>query len=480
MWPFKKKEQRVKKRSFYNAAAISRLTSDWTVAQSSPKDELKTSLRVLRIRSRDLARNSDYVRRYLSLCKTNVVGHTGVGMQSKSSDDNGKLDAYANKLIEGYWAAWGKKGVCDVTGILTWIDCQKMAVETLVRDGEILVRKYTGNKRGPHKFQIKFIDSDLLDENHNEKRQDGSEIIMGIEYNQDGRATHYHIFTHHPTDNYAPRKRERVPANLICHAFLSDRIDQTRGVPHMVSTMQRLHMLGGYEEAELVASRGAAAKMGFIYDDGDGSYDGEEEEDTGATIQEVEPGVIERLSGSQRFEAYDPTHPTTAFKDFVKALLRGISSGLNVSYVDLANDLEGVSYSSIRKGELADRDAWRILQTWLVEHFVTWVFEGWLENVLSPQVTGLPLRKFDKFNSPAWQPRGWVWVDPQKEVKAGKEAVMAGFKSISQVILEQGKDPETVFATLKQDKDLAEKYGLTLDVFTVAALEEVGNGYKEN
>ena len=477
MWPFKKKEQKVKgKRSFYNAAAINRLTSDWTVAQSSPKDELKASLRVLRVRSRDLARNNDYAKRYINLCKTNVVGHTGVGMQSKALDDSGKLDAYANKLIESYWAAWGKKGVCDLTGRLTWIDCQKMAVETLVRDGEILVRKYTGHKRGPHKFQIKFIDPDLLDENHNEKFDDGSEIVMGIEYNPDGKATHYHIFTAHPTDTATHRKREKVPASLICHGFLSDRIDQGRGVPHMVSTMHRQHMLGGYEEAELVASRGAAAKMGFIYEDGDSTYSGEEEEDTGATIQEVEPGVIERLSGSQRFEAYDPTHPTTAFKDFVKALLRGIASGLNVSYVDLANDLEGVSYSSIRKGELSDRDAWRILQTWLVEHFVTWVFEGWLENILSPQVSGLPLRKFDKFNSPSWQPRGWVWVDPQKEVTAGKEAVRAGFKSVSQVILEQGKDPEEVFAALARDKALAETYGLTLDVFT----EVVANEFKEN
>lgn len=460
------------KRAYYNAAALNRLTNDWSTAQSSPKQELRASLRILRARSRDLARNNDYAKRFINLCKTNVVGHTGVAMQSKVKDTNGNFDIYANRQIEQAWAKWGKKGNCELTGRLSWVDCQKLAVESLARDGEVILRRYTGRKFGPHKYQVKFIDPDLLDEEYNQKFTDGREISMGIETDSLGRVTHYHIYTKHPSDSYSDRTRERVPANQICHWFITERIDQNRGVPQMVSTMHRLHMLGGYEEAELVASRGGAAKMGFIYEDGDpGEYAGDEEEDTGATIQDLEPGTIERLSGSQRFVPFDPQHPTSAFKDFVKALLRGISSGLNVSYVDLASDLEGVSYSSIRKGELADRDSWRVLQTSLTEHICTWVFEGWLQCALSPQITGLPISKIDKFNAPFWQPRGWAWVDPQKEVNANKEAVRAGFKSITRVILEQGGDPEEVFAELAKDKERAEAIGLSLDIFEQSVLQ---------
>ncbi|MCK7513853.1 MAG: ATP-dependent Clp protease proteolytic subunit [Desulfobacterales bacterium] len=53
----------------------------------------------------------------------------------------------------------------------------------------------------------------------------------------------------------------RIPAEQILHTFITERINQPRGVPWMHSAMTRLNNLGAYEEAEIVAARIGAAKM---------------------------------------------------------------------------------------------------------------------------------------------------------------------------------------------------------------------------
>jgi lambda family phage portal protein len=233
----------------------------------------------------------------------------------------------------------------------------------------------------------------------------------------------------------------------------------------MVTPAYRLKQLGGMEEAELVASRIAASKMGFFTTLPDGAgFDEDETEEDGALISEAEPGTFEKLPEGVDFKPWDPSHPNAAFESFSKSMLRGIASGLNVSYVGLANDLEGVSYSSIRSGELSDRDAWRLLQSWFVENLNDLVFPQWLSMALMSNALDLPYRKKDKFSKPHWQPRGWNWVDPQKEIKANISAVRNGFKSLSDVISEQGMDIDEVFDRLSREKALAEKYGLELPV----------------
>ncbi|MBK7121299.1 MAG: phage portal protein [Comamonadaceae bacterium] len=62
----------------------------------------------------------------------------------------------------------------------------------------------------------------------------------------------------------------------------------------------------------------------------------------------------------------------------MKTRLRSIASGMGVTYHGLANDLEGVNFSSIRSGTLEERDAWMVLQDWFAEAFLRPVFGEWL------------------------------------------------------------------------------------------------------
>ncbi|MBT3840841.1 MAG: phage portal protein [Verrucomicrobia bacterium] len=182
----------------------------------------------------------------------------------------------------------------------------------------------------------------------------------------------------------------------------------------MVSAMTRLQMLGAYEEAELTAARVAASKMGFLVKERSEGYIGDTDE-AGNPLMEVEPGAIEELPMGTTFQSWNPDHPVGNYAGFVKSCLRGIAAGLGVSYNMLANDLEGVNYSSIRAGLLDEREYYKAVQRWFIDTVITPVFEGWLETNILNGTINLPAAKLEKFNAPDWKPRRWAWVDPLKD-----------------------------------------------------------------
>lgn len=143
-------------------------------------------------------------------------------------------------------------------------------------------------------------------------------------------------------------------------------------------------------------------------------------------------------------------------------MLRGAAAGGNVSYNALANDLEGVNFSSLRQGVLEDREHWKLVQQWLIEHFYQEAFEDWLVMALTTQIIPLPLEKLEKYNKPIWRPRGWTWVDPLKEVKSNVEAHNAGFITAQHAANEMGEDIEDIYAQLAREQKLREKYGVKL------------------
>jgi capsid protein len=155
----------------YEAAKVDRLVADWVTSIRSADAGLLTTLRVMRARSRDLANNNDYAKRFLNMAKTNIVGPRGVTLQVRARDDNGQLDTFANRVIERDFSAWGQRGVCTVDGRLSWIDAQKLFVETVARDGEALVRLVAGWQDNPWQFALQFLDIDHLDEQINNGNQ---------------------------------------------------------------------------------------------------------------------------------------------------------------------------------------------------------------------------------------------------------------------------------------------------------------------
>jgi capsid protein len=162
------------------------------------------------------------------------------------------------------------------------------------------------------------------------------------------------------------------------------------------------------------------------------------------------------------FKAVDFQHPNGAFGDFNKAVLRGVASGLGVSYNTLANDLEGVNYSSIRAGLLDEREEYKTHQSFIIDHLCRPVFFAWLEQALLTDTLNLPAEKMDKFNAAEFRGRRWQWVDPLKDVQANITSIEAGLKSRRQVVSEMGGDFEDVIDELSEDQSLIAAAGIAL------------------
>lgn len=474
-WPWSKGPVKVR-HPIHHVPLISRSQwSSFAAGQSDPmvlnnienvsmNAALEKDLWVMRSRSRRLARDNDYMIRFLQMVRTNVVGPAGIRLQSRVKDASGKPVEEMNRHLEGEFREWGMRGVPTMNGSMSWVDLQNLAIETVARDGEFLCRIYRGKAAGNEwGLALHPIDIDRLNEIKRDARgvDRGNEIRMGIEMNEFGRPQHYWIRTTHPGDwGSQPRpgrsEYERVPASDVIHLYIPQRPEQIRGVPWAHTTIRRMEMLGGYEEAELIAARVGASKMGILVSP-DGDVESERKDDF---FFDATPGSFDIMPDGYDLKAWDPQHPNASFKDFEKAVLRGIASGLRVSYVSLANDLEGANYSSLRHGLTDERDYWRTLQRWMSESFHTRVWREWthlaaLSGRLDPY--GTMVREMDKVE---WQPRGWAWIDPKVESEANAKAHELRVKSRTEIAGERGQDIEDVMLEIQAEDERLKELGI--------------------
>lgn len=462
---FKAKPVEVKKpfKRSYAAANTGRLFADFNASEASADAELQGALTKIRNRSRDLARNNEYAKRYLSLLKNNVVGDRGFTLQVKAQDTGGQLDMMGNQEIEDAFKAWGRR--CTVDGRLSWNDAQKLCIESLARDGEAFLIKHRG---GSFKdaFAIEFIEPDQVDEDLSQIAKNGNQIRMGVEVDQYKRPVAYYIKARHPGDiNYltisTSQNHTRIAADKVIHIYLTLRAGQTRGEPWMAPAISALKQLAGFREAAIINARLGASKMGFFTSPAGDGFVGDDL-DGQVPIMDAEPGTFHQLPQGVELSTFDTQFPSNEFDAFHKAALKGVASGLNMSYTSLSNDLEATSYSSIRQGALEERDMYRGLQCFFAEHFIRPVYEDWLSSAMEFGTLILPLRKFDKFATASeFRGRAWSWVDPQKEMTAAVMGMKNGILSLQDVAAQYGKDTEELLAQINKDKALMEQFGIT-------------------
>lgn len=480
--PSRKSLSRVSKatRGAWGGSETSRLVSSWFTQGTPINQEIESSLTALRTRSRDLAKNSDYIRRFFQMAKSNVVGPHGFKFTSQVMRSNGKADEPARYAVEKGWKEFSKKGVPCAQDRLSLWDIQNLAVESLFRDGEVILLQYSGPNENRFGISYKFVDPQALDVSH-KGEHGGNPVKMGIETDSRGRVIAYHFkstdTTHKAYYEVGGKGAVRVEAKNVIHRFLIEYADQIRGVPHLAAAMFRLKMLDEYESAELVAARLAASTMGFIErgEDG-GSFEGvnavgDYEEDFDDYPEEptieAEAGAFHYIENGAKIHEWSGNHTPAAYGAFVKGILRGIASSLGVSYNSLANDLEGVNYSSIRQAVLEDRDFWKAVQNWIIENILEEIFSRWLESALLRGVLTMPNgntlnpSNIDRYLNHTFTGRRWTWVDPLKDVTANEKAIQLKIRSRSSIIREQGDDPAEVWQEIAEEDELLKSLGIS-------------------
>ncbi|HEX7380861.1 MAG TPA: phage portal protein, partial [Nevskiaceae bacterium] len=263
LWPRRKGRKAAGRRTF-DAARQTSLLADWLGTAGAIDADLRGDLGRLRSRSRDLAQNNDYVKRFLAMVERNVVGPNGVNLQCRIEDAPGQPDTVANNLIEDAFDDWSRAGVCEVSGRLSFAALCRLIVRTVARDGEALIVRVEGAAaRNPYGLALQLLDSARLDLNYNvDTLPGGGRIVMGVEVDGVGRPAAYHV-------NQANGSRLRLSAGNVYHLFTTDSPEQTRGYPWLHTAMIRLHNLKGYDEAAIIAARYGAQKIGmYVSPDG--------------------------------------------------------------------------------------------------------------------------------------------------------------------------------------------------------------------
>lgn len=463
----------------WEAAKVSPLHSDWNVYSRPADVDIRHGLGLLRARARELAQNSDHAKGFIRIVRNNVVGAPGYLLQSRAVTARGKPDEALRAQVEGEWAAWGRKGVCEVSGKFSWRMLQRHVIETVVRDGEAFVRLFSpsANRWG---MAVQVIDPETVPIDHNGEYQ-GRQIRMGVEIDADRRPVAYWL-RGEPTlgqSSYRMGELYRVPAEEMVHVYLPELCWQTRGVPWLATSAQRLHMIQGTEDAEVTASRASAAKFaayeakdfapppessassGLVDPDGNPIS-----ADQGRFAQDIAPGTMEVVPYGYELKMLDPQHPNSAMPDFLKWALRSVSTGMGVSYNTLGNDAEGVNYTSLRFFLGVERDNWMEAQDWFEADFVEPVRAFWAESARR-MGTLLPRPgREDQVHAVRWQPRRWEGPDPAKQAAADQQELEIGSTTLGMICARKGLDFDEVLAQrideMSRIKAAAEAAGLTL------------------
>jgi lambda family phage portal protein len=469
----------VRKVRTFDSAKSDRLTADWATSSGSADAEAFRSLRRLRDRSRDLARNFDIINGLYDTMVNNIVG-TGLKFQAKVPMQRGKeLNTELNHTLEREFEKWCEAENCHTGGTLAFQDIESLCWRSIIEAGEVFIR-FVYQPFGVSKIPLglEILEADQLADQHYSPPGLRQTSIMadGIELDKWGRPLAYWFWPHHPGDVRAMaagnNQPERIPADQILHLYRPRRPNQHRGLPWLYCSLLTMQHVRRYIEGEVVAARLQNAIAGFIKrpeDDATMPTPGEdlEDDDERTLLEDIAPGAIEYLNPGEEFQGFAPNRPNSDAVAFVNAMQRGLAAGQAVSYEATSRDYSQTSYSSARSAILEERKSYRIHQGMSVRQFHKKVYLKWLEMaVLSGVVsvgTGYETNP-DLYRKHKWIAPGWEWVDPEKDARASILMLRAGMTTYTDILGEQGRDIEEVWDVLAREMALAKKLGIELDL----------------
>lgn len=448
----------------YEAASHSRRTAGW----NRSKGDVNTTIRLagddLRIHSRDLIRNNSYARRAQRVIANNV---SGWGIVPKP---NGP-DADTNAKLSATWKAWADSTACETEGRHTFAGLQHLAMKSIFSDGEILFRRRSRRPEDglPLPIQLQVLEADYLDRTKEADRGfEGGPIIQGVEFDAIGRRVAYWLFDKHPGNSLtAGTISRRVLARDVLHVFYTERPGQVRGVSWLGSAIVNLKELDEFEDAEMMRQKIAACFAGFVTDtDGAASplglVNGETNSDN-VEIEHFEPGMIHHLPPGRDITIANP--PDVTNDSFTTRNLRKIAAGLGITYEDLTGDYSQVNYSSARMGRISHQANVRDWQAnMLVPHLCAGVW-AWMMELLKSQ--GVETVGAD------WTVPPLPMIEPDKEGLAYSRLVRNGVITFSDMVREQGGDPDAHFAEYAADLQRLDKHKIQLDS-DVRAVSQAG------
>lgn len=433
----------------YEAASRGRRTSGWARTRGDANAILARALPELRMHARDLVRNNGWARKAQRVIANNTTG--GWGLTPRA------LGPEAVKARE-IWTKWADASTCDAEALRSFSAIQHQVVRTLATDGEVLIRRRRRRPEDglPLPLQIQLLEADYLDSAKDGVRGTaGGPIIQGVEFDAIGRRVAYWLFPEHPGSSRATAESKRVPAEDVIHVFDPERPGQVRGVSWYGAGIVPLKDLDEYEDAELMKQKIAACFAAFVTDiDGTSTPMGAQDA-RHPMIETIEPGMVHHLRAGQDVTFGSP--PQVVTDTFTARNLRRIAAALGVTYEDLTGDYSQVNFSSARMSRIAH---WGNVRHWQWNVLVPQLCAGVWAWAMEAAVLAGAIRNAD---GAEWTAPPMPMIEPDKEGLAYSRLVRNGVMTFSDMIREQGGDPETHLAEYAEDLKRLDAAGIVLD-----------------
>lgn len=428
-------------------------------------------------RARHLARNDPWAVAALNKSVSNAIA---TGIQAKPVWGSKEHKAEVQK----WWNSWMK--VSDADGVLHWYAQQALGYRSWKEGGEVFIRlRYRRLSDGlPVPLQVQLIESEQCPQHYYATLSNGNVVRRGIEFDKIGRRVAYWMYRTHPGD-FEPGVVNagdllRIPAEQIRHLYRPSRPGEIRGMPASASVIVRMFNLDRLDDA--VLERQAIANLFAAFytqktvvesDDpnrepADGVVTDMESgvDENGEPLAGLEPGTAQELPPGYDVKFSAPPGAGADYAEFLRGHLMAIAAAHDIPYEVLTGDLRNISDRALKLilnefRRVIEADQW----LYLIPQMCQFVREAWYDQAVLAGRLDVPgyadIR--EEVTETLWVPQGWPWSHPVQDVQAEKQAVRAGFKARSAVVLSSGEDPEEVMNQIEQDNAEADRRGMTFD-----------------
>ncbi|TYB83946.1 phage portal protein [Oceaniovalibus sp. ACAM 378] len=451
----------------YNAASVSRRSSGVRAVSGDADAVAQGVRRRIMLSVRDVVRNNPTAKRAVQVLVNNIIG-TGIEPKLVSDDERLK-EAWKSRAAELDSVAF------DVLGASTLAGIQRLAVETMVTDGEALIL-WPDDARSGGQCQVRVLESEYLNDSLQGRADiDGHVVYDGIEYDQAGRVVAYYLYDEHPDSAVwlGPLRGveyTRVDASRVIHLYRMDRPDQRRGVSWFAPVLDDLVALADNDEAQLMRQKIAACFAAF--------WRSEKAPENAGVPKTLSPGLIQQIGADDEVTFASPPD-VTGYDDFARIHLRRIAAGLGITYEALTGDLSNVNYSSARIGRIemsqgVESIQWTLVMPRLCAPLAKWILQGWA-HAEPALVSALCLARLD------WTPPPPVIADPKTETQVSVQRIEAGLSSRHGEIRRMGYEPGAIDAEITADTEMrrsltelksAPKAGPTVEQAAETLIEE--------
>lgn len=474
---YEKKPARKRDRGF-DAAKHSRLQASWGIGTDEINRVIKNDNPALISRMREMRYNNPIIAGFIRNGRLGIVGPQGFDLQPMVKRSGGE-DLFANDVIKRNFDRWGEEDYCTPTGRIDFLTMQHLVSDSLLESGMFVVRMlYSGEPvaNNPFGFAIELMDVMDIDMKYNEDLPNGSAVIMGVKLDKWRRLEGIYFKKKRIYDeigmgygNYG--ERVFVPGSDLIVGFDMKYYKQVFGITDFVSVLVTLKDMDMWETYSLQNAKAAASKMGFLTKSNDaiGEYTGV---DSGSSMEGGNPGkymdfeasIIEELPYGYDFKAFDSKFPTDQHSSYERSLGRRIATGLGRDYGATFGDRENESFSSIRDGELKERQANEYMQSIIRTQFLKRLYKNWLKySLANGALKPLTYESLERYMEHYWAGYVKPYSDPNKEMNAFEKAEKNGYMSKTQIVAQMGNRYEDILKDRQAEKELEKKYGVVYE-----------------